>query len=269
VDSREIAEKHTILRGLVGSTVHGTAIDGREDIDEMGVCIEPPECVVGLSHFDHWQFRTQPDGVRSGPGDLDLTVYSLRRWAGLALRGNPSILLLLFVPDDRCSVLTPEGRLIREHSDLFVSREAGRRFFGFMKSQLDRLTGVRGQKRVKRPELVERLGFDSKYAGHVIRLALQGTELMTTGKLSLPMAESDRKLVVDVRTGKCPLPEIVQMASDLGTILKGAIEHADLPENADRGLVNDLLIQIYDAYWLNHDAMGYRTAWSEYAVAPA
>ena len=36
--------------------------------------------------------RTQPEGVRSGPGDLDLIVYSLRKWMRLALTGNPTVL---------------------------------------------------------------------------------------------------------------------------------------------------------------------------------
>ena len=35
-----------------------------------------------------------------GLGDLDVVIYSARKWARLALSGNPSVLLLLFVPDD-------------------------------------------------------------------------------------------------------------------------------------------------------------------------
>ena len=35
--AREIAERGTILRSLVGSTVHGLANPGTDDRDEMGV----------------------------------------------------------------------------------------------------------------------------------------------------------------------------------------------------------------------------------------
>ena len=39
--NRETAERCTILRGLVGSTVHGLNVnDGIEDGDEMGICVE-------------------------------------------------------------------------------------------------------------------------------------------------------------------------------------------------------------------------------------
>ena len=34
------------------------------------------------------------------PGDLDLVAYSLRKYVRLALKGHPTIVLLLFVPDE-------------------------------------------------------------------------------------------------------------------------------------------------------------------------
>ena len=69
----------------------------------MGSCIEPPEYVAGLRVFEQWVYRTQPEGARSGPGDIDRTVFSLRKWCRLALAGNPTVMLLLHIPDDRCS----------------------------------------------------------------------------------------------------------------------------------------------------------------------
>ena len=98
VSERTIAFDNEILRGVVGSTAHGTAIEGQDDRDEMGVFIEPPENVCGLTPCDHYIQRDQPDGVRSQPGDLDLTMYSLRKFCRLAAHGNPSVILLLWLP---------------------------------------------------------------------------------------------------------------------------------------------------------------------------
>ncbi len=67
-----IARRGCIIRCLVGSTLHGLVRDSTDDRDEMGVCIEPPDHVIGLRRFEHWVHRTQPEGVPSGPGDLDL-----------------------------------------------------------------------------------------------------------------------------------------------------------------------------------------------------
>ncbi|MEV6648591.1 nucleotidyltransferase domain-containing protein [Amycolatopsis sp. NPDC051371] len=56
-----IAERGTILRCQVGSGLHGTAVDGQDDRDEMGLCVEPAEYVSGLRRFEQYVFRSQPD----------------------------------------------------------------------------------------------------------------------------------------------------------------------------------------------------------------
>lgn len=89
-----VARGGCILRAVVGSTVHGLANAGTDDRDEMGVCIEPPEYVLGLRPFEHWVFRTQDEGTPSGPGDLDLTIYGLGKYCQMALKGSPTVLLL-------------------------------------------------------------------------------------------------------------------------------------------------------------------------------
>jgi hypothetical protein len=65
VTTLEIVEQGTILRGTVGSTVHGLHHSGQDDRDEMAVFVEPPEYLIGLQlarkqgvrnpyHFEHW-----------------------------------------------------------------------------------------------------------------------------------------------------------------------------------------------------------------------
>src|SRR5437868_210265 len=51
---RSLAEQGTILRATVGSTLHGLALAGADDRDEMGVCLEPREYVIGLRQFEQW-----------------------------------------------------------------------------------------------------------------------------------------------------------------------------------------------------------------------
>src|SRR5690348_3344465 len=113
--ARQIAEQGLILRVQVGSGVHGTSVVGQDDRDEMGICLEPPEYVTGLARvpngldglapsvvFHQYERHTawdKPGGLanRSGAGDLDVVIYSARKWCQLALAGNPTVLLVLFV----------------------------------------------------------------------------------------------------------------------------------------------------------------------------
>ena len=67
----ETAERGTILRGLVGSTVHGlNANDGIEDRDEMGICLEPLEDAMALwDPFEQFIYRVKRRlYCPSGPG---------------------------------------------------------------------------------------------------------------------------------------------------------------------------------------------------------
>jgi uncharacterized protein len=165
-EHRRVAEQGEILRVLVGSGVHGTAVDGQDDRDEMGICLEPAEYVCGLRSFEQYIFRTQPEGVRSGAGDVDLTIYSARRWMRLAAHGNPTVLLPLFVADKNIIVRTEFGDEMRLLAPSLLSLKAGERFWGYLQSQRKRLLVIRGGKHTNRPELIDMYGFDTKYAMH-------------------------------------------------------------------------------------------------------
>lgn len=246
---RAVAEPNTILLGLVGSTVHGVTVDSADDRDEMGICIEPPEYVAGLRSFEQWVYRTQPEGARSGPGDIDRTVYSLRKWCRLALAGNPTVMLLLHVPDDQCTIIEGPGLELRANKQWFASRRAGHAYLGYMQRQRDRMTGERGQMRVNRPELIEQFGFDTKYAGHVLRLGYQGIEFLERGALSLPMRDAERTRVLDVRNGRVSFDDVIAEADELQRSLERLLEESPLPEHADHDAVNAFLADAYRAWW--------------------
>ena len=227
MDARELAEPNTILRGLVGSTIHGLSVSDQDDRDEMGICVEPWEHFFGLrERFEQWTWRTQPEGARSGPGDLDLVVYSLAKWARLAIAGNPTVLTILFVPDDKLSICADEARQLRSMAPCFVGDNIFGPYLGYMQQQRHRLTNK--VKMPNRPELVERYGFDTKYAGHLIRLGYQGIELAETGRLSLPMREPARSHIVGVRTGKVSEADVLAEAADLERQLTAMQESAAL-----------------------------------------
>lgn len=242
-------ESMSILRCEVGSTVHGLGVAGTDDRDELGVCIEPPEYVIGLRHFEQYVHRSQPQGVRSQAGDLDLTIYGLRKFASLALKGNPSILLLFNVPDEKCMVLEDLGRELRDLAWAFASRKAGAAFLGYMQQQRQRLMGERGQMSVKRPELIERYGYDTKYAGHIVRLGFQGIDYMRTGSFPIPMPDDQRNYILSVRTGKVDENAVLTFAGELEHELKAEIDGTLLPDKPNYAAVNAFLISAYERSW--------------------
>ncbi len=258
---RHIAEPNLILRATVGSTAHGLHLAGTDDRDEMGVCIEPPEYVIGLERFEQWIYRTAEDRAQHDPdadqrrhgrtppsksGDLDLVVYSLRKYARLAAAGNPTVLLLLYAEP---LYATEVGHELRRRADLFASREAGHRFLGYLRAQKERLLGQRGQMRVTRTELIARHGYDTKFAMHALRLGYQGVEFLSTGRLTLPMQRSPRDACMEVRLGQWPLDRVVTEIRSVEQTLESLLESSPLPEKADYPAIDRFLVEAYDDHW--------------------
>lgn len=244
--------KKTILECTVGSTVHGVAVkDGLEDLDLMAVVLEAPKQFVGFYQQDAWVTRTKPQGVRSEAGDVDHTAYGLRKFLGLALRGNPSILLAFFAPESHTHVLTTEGRELRKLTEYVVSKQVYAPYRGYMRQQHERLIGMRGQRNVVRPELIEAYGFDTKYAAHIIRLGLQGEELLLTGRISLPMPEDQRGLVTNIRSGVYSLSAVSEMIIGVEQRIVDAHAASKLPERPDQKTVETWMIQTYLNHWSN------------------
>lgn len=239
--------RNTILLTEAGSTVLGLSVGG--DRDELGICIPPASYVIGLRHFEQHVQRSQPDGVRSGEGDLDRTTYSLRKWCSLALKGNPTILLMLFTPDEACDILQNPAIALRDRAGLFASRKASSAFLGYMQQQRQRLMGERGQMRVKRPELVDAHGFDTKYAGHILRLGFQGVEYLQTGRISVPMPERERAYVLAVRQGELDMNAVLTRAGELEEEMKDLIDVSPLPDEPDFHEVNLFLVEAHEAWW--------------------
>jgi predicted nucleotidyltransferase len=79
-----------------GSELHGAKVGKTDDTDLYGVYIEDPEQALGLDPSEHFVWSTAGDERRNGPDDVDVTLYSLRKWAGMAAKGNATALHFLF-----------------------------------------------------------------------------------------------------------------------------------------------------------------------------
>ncbi len=259
-EPREIAERATILRCQVGSGLHGTAMAGTDDRDEMGICIAPARFVAGLAPFEQYVHRTawertgthrrSREQPRSRAGDLDLIVYSLRKWMRLALAANPTVLLPLFAPPSERVTLTPLGRELIALTPSILSRRAARTFSGYAASQRRRLLGVRGRHGRPRPANGEgQDGYDGKSAMHMLRLGIQGVELLETGRITLPVPQPDLALLRAVRAGEVPLPEVLDHAQRVERRLTALERESPLPAGPDVDAVDDWLVSAHLRSW--------------------
>lgn len=233
VDEGQVAFDNEILRTVVGSELHGTGIPGTEDHDEMGVYIEPLEYVVGFKKMEHYTWRSKPEGVKSEHGDTDLVMYSLRKYVQLAMQGNPTVILLLFAPETHTLFKTPEGRELCDLASKIISKRAAPRYLGYLESQKQRLLGIKKGHTPSRPELIEKFGYDTKYAMHALRLGYQGIELMQTGKLVLPIQGYKGDYLRSVRRGEVSFAGVKDDLNYIEGALKRVTETSKLQDEPD------------------------------------
>jgi hypothetical protein len=91
----------------------------------------------------------------------------------------------------------------------------------------------------------------------MVRLGLQGVELLTTGRLTLPMKPHEAELVKDIRTGKFTMQECLDIAELLEDELRVLKNTSSLRPHPDRYKLNRWLIDAYRRSWLDKAQWGY------------
>jgi uncharacterized protein len=238
------------LKGLIhlfigGSELHGAKVQGTDDLDIYGVYIEPPEMILGLETLPHFVWSTAGDERRNGPNDIDVTLYSLKKWAGLACKGNPTALHFLFAEGVTGH---PMWKKISDSKNVFLSRGCVKQFVGFADDQLKRMTGKKGRgKKGQRPEIEAKYGYDVKAGMHTLRLLYECKELVSQGSITLPRPE--RGLLIQVRTGKYSMEKVLSMAQKLFEECEAAAKASPLPDKIDRLAVSRLVVDCYRRMW--------------------
>jgi len=229
-----------------GSELHGAKVGQADDTDLYGVYIESPEHALGLDPREHFVWSTAGDERRNGPDDVDVTLYSLRKWAGMAAKGNATALHFLFAEPKE--VGPSAWKKIQAGRELFLSRSSAKQFLGFADDQFKRLTGEKGSgKKGQRPEYIGKYGYDTKAAMHGLRLLYECLELMAHRRITLPRPEKD--LLIEVRTGEWPLERVLAHAKKLAKEVEEVVANSPLPEKVNRSAISRLVAKAHLDFW--------------------
>jgi predicted nucleotidyltransferase len=229
-----------------GSELHGAKVGTTDDTDLYGVFIESPEQALGLDSLEHYVWSSAGDDRRNGPDDVDVTLYSLRKWAVLAAKGNATTLHFLFA--EPREVAPAFWRKIQVKGADFLSRKSAEQFVRFAESQFARITGEKGSGRKgQRPEYIGKFGYDTKAAMHGLRLLYECIDLMLHGQITLPRPEKD--LLIEVRSGEWPLEKILNHVAELRQKAELAVKESPLPEQVDRNVISAIVAEVHLDFW--------------------
>jgi predicted nucleotidyltransferase len=167
-----MATASVVLEGIVGSTAYGLAT-AHSDVDKLGIKLLPSKDFLGLETLTE-SFQSQ---VTTNP---DVTYHDLGKFCRLALACNPTIIELLWLPDELYTEKSTIGQdLIQRRNSFLSANKVKDSFMGYAKSQFHRLS-ERGDSFSS-----ETKNRTQKHARHLLRLMYQGYTLYNTGILPI------------------------------------------------------------------------------------
>ena len=173
--------ENVILLGYRGSIAHGMYSNPEDpnsidDKDLMGVCFGPANTYFGDAKFE------QKEAVYE---EWDSVVYECRKMIRLLKNSNPNVLSLLWLKENHYVFKTDAGQELIDYRNLFTSKRIYKAFTGYAYGQLKRMTHLafEGYMGDKRKGLVQKHGYDTKNASHLIRLLKMGIEFLNEGQL--------------------------------------------------------------------------------------
>ena len=234
------APPNVLLSGIVGSTAYGLDTED-SDVDRLGVFAAPTEKLLGLHPVQQSIVSSKPDA----------TFHEAGKFAALALKVNPTITELMWLPPDLLEVCTPLGEALIGIRSAFLSRAYVKNaYLGYATQQFKRLEN-RGDGSFS----ADTRKRTAKHARHLYRLHAQGIMLWQTGRLTVRLPHGDAVL--------CRAFGEKVAAGDLeaGRRIIAWAEHifdtsrTPLPEKPDECTVEDWLQEVRRAHYMTGAAL--------------
>lgn len=244
--------ERSILFGYRGSQAHGTwrpptEPDSIDDVDLMGVVINPIEAYLGLGCLPGTGRQETYERMEQDPATgllWDIVVYDIRHFVHLLCKQNPNVLSMLWLSPNHYTRMTPAGELLIRNRDVFASKQAYNSFIGYARSQAGKMewNSCMGYMGAKRKQLVEKHGYDTKNASHLIRILRMGSEFLSMGQLNVE--REDNAYLVEIKRGHYTLEQIKAEADRLFHLNDSALANSRLPDRVDQAKAEAMLVGI-------------------------
>ena len=170
---------NVLLSGIVGSTAYGLDTED-SDVDRLGVFAAATTKLLGLHPVQQSIVSSKPDA----------TYHEAGKFAALALKVNPTITELMWLPDKLYETRAALGSALIAIRSSFLSRKAVRNaYLGYATQQFKRLEN-RGDGSFS----ADTRKRTAKHARHLYRLHAQGIMLWQTGHLTVRLPHGDAVL---------------------------------------------------------------------------
>ena len=238
-DDLEWLNSRTILLTICGSISYGTNTEN-SDTDYRGVCIPPEEYLLGLKTFNEYN-TTGGKKFKNTKDDIDIAITHINHFVIEAMKGVPNNIEILFTKPEHILIKNELGNELISHRYDFLTKALKHKFGGYAASQMKQLN-IKGNNGTGRQDLIEKYGYDTKFALHSVRLLSSAIEILKTGDFST--FRTNRNELLDIRNGKFTLEQILTIINDLDKELNELYETSKIPNTPDYNKINKWLIEL-------------------------
>lgn len=236
---------------MMGSVAYGVSED-TSDIDIYGFCIPPKKMVFPhlseeiegfgrhKQRFEQWQQHH----VLLDNKNYDLSIYSIVKYFSLCMENNPNMIDSLFTPDFCVLHSTKIAQMVRDNRKIFLHKGAWFKFKGYSYSQMHKMDIKNPEG--KRKEIVDRYGYDLKFAYHVVRLLNEVEMILVEGDLDLLR---NREQLKSIRRGEWKLQDIKDYFTNKEKELETLYTNSTLQYSPDEEKIKQLLLDCLEEYY--------------------
>ncbi len=225
-----------LFRTIVGSNLYGLARPD-SDIDYRGFGMPGVSEIIGLK-------RQEQDESKSIAENTEGTVYSFNKYMWLLMKGNPTVLEIAFADKQFHIEQDPLGKEVCEFVQKhMISQHVTIPYFAYFKAQRHELNHT---KRVgKRFDLVQKYGYDTKFASHAVRLGYQYIDIATKGMFNPTLQGHQQQQCFAIKSGLLTLTEVNDILNDVDLKMNNARENTKIKLEVDREVVDKFMVDIY------------------------
>lgn len=244
------------LEVMIGSISYGCNRTDDSDIDLGGFAIPPANHI-----FQHLDGKIPGFGSHPKPFEqvqkqhvedkekrktYDLTIYGIVKFFQLCRNNNPNMVDMLFVPKRCVKFSTPIAEMVRERRQLFLHKGSWEKFRNYARDQMKKIDLQKNRSNPKRQESIQKYGYDTKFAYHLVRLLLECEQILTHHDLVI---DRDREIYKSIRRGEWTLAEVKDWFAKKSTGIEILYTNSTLREVPDDDKLQDLLHNCLEEYY--------------------
>ncbi len=243
---------------IMGSVAYGVSND-LSDIDLYGWCIPPKNVIFphlsgyipGFGQqpekFDQFQKHHIQYNSDKGERIYDVTIYSIVKYFQLVMENNPNMLESLFAPQNAILHCSQIAQMVREERHIFLHKGSWHKFKGYAFAQMHKIRS-KETPQGKRKELVDKYGYDVKFAYHVVRLIDEVEQILNEENLDLQRNSEKLKAI---RRGEWKLTDIENYFNQKERELETAYANSKLPHTPNETKIRQLLMNCLEHHFGN------------------